>query len=213
MDERLAHAFRSLADGAEVGLPDEVREQIWHAVSGSLPAEERRVLVDRMASDPAYAEAWRIAHEMWTAAQGATPAAPPVRPVRRWAPAWLAAAAVLLVGTTVGLVTLRDTRSADEFRSASGYLVESRVAEEVLPRRAFRLRWAPGPEGARYRVTVTTEELVVIATAADLTEPQFAVPESSLSEIPTGARVLWQVEANLPDGTRVASRTFVTRIE
>jgi hypothetical protein len=117
------------------------------------------------------------------------------------------------VGTTIGLVSLREQRSGDQFRSSPGYVVQSRVPDAgVLPREAFRLQWAPGPEGARYRIRVTTADLVVLATAADLVAPEFLVEAPLLSQLPAGATVLWQVDAYLPDGERVTSRTFVTHV-
>jgi hypothetical protein len=215
-DERLAAAFRAIEDSSDAAVSDSERERIWLAVSGVLPAEERRVLVEQMATRPAYAEAWRVAHEMWQASQGRAtePADTSVsRYVRRWTAQWVAAAAVLLVGTTIGLVSLREQQSGDEFRSSPGYVVESLVPDAgALPRDAFRLRWAAGPEGARYRVRVTTEDLSVLATAADLSAPEFWVEAPLLSALPAGATVLWQVDAYLPDGERVTSRTFVTHV-
>lgn len=213
-DERLADAFRAIRDSS-VELTDRERDRIWQAVSGVLPAEQRRALVDQIATSPAHAEAWRVAHAMWRASQGTatetTETSVPAR-ARRWAPPW-AAAAVLLIGTAVGLVTLRNQPTGDEFRSSAGYVIESRVPDaDALPRDAFRLRWAAAPEGSRYRVRVTTEELVVLATAADLSTPEFHVAAPLLSTLPSGATVLWQVDAYLPDGERVTSRTFVTRV-
>ena len=215
-DERLADAFKAIADPSEADVPDRDRERIWLAVSGVLPAEERRALVEQMATSPAYAEAWRVAHEMWRASRGDTAAIahmPESQYARRWTPQWVAAAAVLLVGTTIGLVSLREQQQVDQFRSSPGYVVQSRVPDAgALPRDAFRLQWAAGPEGSRYRIRVTTEDLVVLATAADLAAPEFSVAAPLLSHLPPGATVLWQVDAYLPDGERVTSRTFVTHV-
>ena len=56
---------------------------------------------------------------------------------------------------------------ADTFRDAGSYVVESLVkTDETLPRDAFVLRWKPGPEGSRYQVSVTTEDLKLLKTAA-----------------------------------------------
>jgi hypothetical protein len=215
-DQRLADAFQALEDASGAGVSEDLRDRIWLAVSGVLPPEERHALVERMATDPACAEAWRVAHELWLASQGrardaagdSTGPSP-----RRWTSAWLGAAAVLLVGTTIGLITLRDEREGDEFRSSPGYAVESRVADDAtLPREAFLLRWAPGPEGSRYQIRVTTDDLTVLAAAADLGVPEFLVAAPLLSRLPAGAAVLWQVDAYLPDGQRVTSRTFVTHV-
>jgi hypothetical protein len=215
-DERLALAFRALADAPEIeDVPEELRERIWLAVSGALPPEERRELVERTVTDPACAEAWRIASELWRASQrlAVDEADVPSAPAVRWAPGWLAAAAVLLLGTTI-VISLLNRSPGDEFRASSGFVVESLLpAEAALPRAAFRLRWTPGPEGSRYQVRVTTEDLRVLTTAEDLTEAAFAVDPAVLAGLPAGAAVLWQVDAALPGGERLTSPTFVTRVE
>ena len=91
--------------------------------------------------------------------------------------------------------------------------MKSLVPPDVaLPRDAFRLRWTPGPEESRYQVRVTTEELRVLATAADLTSPEFTVEPAVLS-LPSGASVFWQVDVSLPNGERLTSPTFITRVK
>jgi hypothetical protein len=214
-DVRLAEAFQALEDPSGADVPEDLRERIWQAVSGALPAEERREIVDRVASDPACAEAWRVAAAMWQASQSTAPVLRAVPPrTTRWAPAWLATAAVLLLGTAIGVVSLLNRPQVDEFRASPGVAIESRLAPDVsLPREAFRLRWSPGPEGARYQVRVTTEDLRVLATTADLTEAQFTVEPAALAGLASGSRVFWQVEVLLPDGGRVASPTFVTHVQ
>ena len=117
-DERIAEAFRALGETHGAEVPEDLRERIWLAVSGALPPEERRELVERTATDPACAEAWRIANEMWRASQasaaGGAVAAPGL--AARFASRWLAAAAVLLLGTAFGVYSLslrhRATNSA-----------------------------------------------------------------------------------------------------
>ena len=215
-DDRLGEAFRALDDPSGSDVSDDLRDEIWLAVTGALPADRRRLIVDRMATDPACAEAWRIAHEMWRAAADTTAAIPAPQPsrARRWVAPWMAAAAVLLVGTTIGLVTLRDRRAGDQFRAPAGYAVQARQPDMAsLPREAFRLEWTAGPAGARYQVRVTAEDLTLLTTASDLNVPSFTVAPAQLAPYPAGAAILWQVEATLPDGDRVASRTFVTRVK
>jgi len=215
-EQRLADAFKAI-DAAEAAVPERDRDRIWLAVSGVLPVEERHALIEQTATSPAYAEAWRVAHEMWRASQDAASRnahALPPRPARRWAPQWISAAAVLLVGTTLGLVLLRENQAVDQFRSSPGYVVQSRVTDAgALPRDAFRLQWAAGPDGSRYGIRVMTEDLTVLATAADLTVPEYTVASPLLSQLPAGATVLWQVDAYLPDGERVSSPAFVTHVK
>jgi hypothetical protein len=216
-DERLAEAFRALGDTPGADVSEDLRERIWLAVSGTLPPEERRELVERTASDPQCAETWRVASEMWRASQGsAVDGATVAAPARttRSVPRWLAAAAALLVVTAIGVVSLRNQRSGDEFRASSGFVIGSLVpADMPLPRDAFRLRWTPGPEGSRYQLRVTTEDLQVLATAADLTASEFVIESAVLSGLTKGASVLWQVDVSLPNGERLTSSTFITRVE
>jgi len=217
-DERLAEAFRALGDTHGREVPQDLRDRIWLAVSGALPPEERRELVDRLATDPGCAEAWRVASELWQASQAsevdaATAAVAPGR-ATRWTRPWLAAAAVLLLGVTIGVVSLLNRPAGDEFRASPGYVVESLVPADITLRpAAFRLRWTPGPEGSRYQVRVTTEDLQVLATAADLATPEFAVEPTALSGLPAGASVFWQVDVSLPNGERITSPTFITRVD
>jgi len=219
-DQRLADAFRALRDTPADDVPEELRDRIWLAVSGALPPEERRDLVDRMAVDPACAEAWRVASEMWRASQtsaanGAVPAgSAEVIRATRWTPSWLAAAAALVLATTIGVVSILNRPPGDEFRTSRGTVVESLVpAVEPLPRDGFRLRWTPGPAGSRYDVRVTTEDLRVLATVADLTAPEFVLAPAALEGVPDGARVLWQVDVSLPNGERITSPTFITLVQ
>lgn len=213
-DERLRDAFQAIDDPVDADLPEELRDRIWRAVSGELPVAEREALVDRMAAEPAVAEAWRVAYQVWQASAAAAPAVT-TTPATRWTPSWLAAAAVLLLCTSLGVFTLLNrSQGGDEFRAAPGIVVESLISQDArLPRDAFRLRWTPGPTGARYQVRVTTEDLQVLATAADLPTAEFLVDREVLVAVPPGGRVLWQVDVVSPDGARQTSATFVTVVE
>jgi hypothetical protein len=62
-------------------------------------------------------------------------------------------------------------------------------------------------------VRATTEELQLLATAADLTAPEFVIDRVALSALPGGASVFWQVDVSLPNGERRTSSTFITRVE
>jgi len=211
-DDRLKAAFQSLSAVAGADCSREEIERVWQAVSGELPADERRNVVDRMASQPALAEAWRVAHELRLAQQeGAPREAEPA--ARSWTPAWIGLAALLVLTVGVGLVQF-SRPPADTFRDAGSYVVESLVpSDATLPRDAFVLRWKPGPEGSRYEVRVTTEDLRVLTTAADLTSPELTLPRELLSGVGPGTRVLWQVVVALPGGDTVSSQTFVVRAQ
>ena len=212
-DARLRTAFATLAEWPGPELSDEARERIWLAVSGELPADERRELIDRMAADPASAEAWRVAYEMWTASQGfVEPAMAPVRS-RPWTSPWLAAAAAMLIATTVGVGLLLNRPDVDEFRTSTGYTITSLVQDTLLPRDAFRLQWTSGPDGSLSQVRVTTEDLRLLATASDLTAAELVVAPEALQSLPSDATVFWQVEVALPTGERITSPTFAVGVQ
>jgi hypothetical protein len=213
VDTRLRQAFETRAIVPRTEVSDELRDRIWLAVSGELPAADRRELIDRMASDAACAEAWRAACELWQASQGHAGVA--LRPDRMgWRSNWLLMAATILIATAVGVVSLLDTPPADEFRASPGYVVSSLVqAETSLPRDSFRLQWTPGPEGSRYQVRVATDDLQLLAIAADLTVAEFVVQPAAFARLTSGSSVFWQVDVTLPTGERITSPTFVARVQ
>lgn len=210
-EQALARAFQGLADSAPGECSEADAALVWEAVHGDLDAAARRALVARLATEPALAEAWRLAHAFDVPA---TAGAAPLR-ARGWRAApWLAAAAVAVLGLTATLLVPRPAGDGATTRAGGAETVESLLAADaVLTRDAFVLRWRPGPEGTRYQVRVTTIDLRVLATARDLERADYAVPAAALADLPAGAPVLWQVEATVPTSGRVVSETFVTRIQ
>ena len=213
-DERLKSAFLALAATSADECSDDEIDRIWRAASGELDAEARRDLVDRMATSPAAAEAWRVAQAMRDA-QG-YPALPVVETRHSWSPTWIGLAAALVLTIGLGLFQLNrsTTQPADVYRDqAAPTTVESLVpSDSTLPRDAFLLRWSPGPAGSRYQLRVTTDDLRVLTTVADVNTPELTIPAAALDSVAPGARVLWQVVTTLPSGQTVSSPTFVVRV-
>ena len=143
-DAYQAAVARSSGDCA----PEDVN-RIWQAVAGELDVDARRDLIDRMATDPALAQAWRVAVELDRARGGVATSG---RQTTRWLPQafmGLAAAVIIAVGIRVFLV---DRAPADTFRAGAGTVVESLIASDAaLPADAFVLRWKPGPAGTALR--------------------------------------------------------------
>lgn len=214
MSELRERYLAAIADHDSTSEPD--AELIWGAVSGELPPERRREVVDRVAADPAWAEAWRLAWEIWSSTEEGRraldrPGAP--RGFWRHYGALAAAASVVLV-VGAALFIQRVLAPEPEFRNQQGPRIESLVSEsEPLPREDVVLAWTPGAAGATYEITVTTESLAPVATADRLDEPRYRVPASALQEIPAGGRLLWRVRARAPDGTELRSPTFVTLVQ
>lgn len=210
--EALRRGFHSLADEAPGECSAADLAAVWSAVRGELDADARRALVDRLASDPALAEAWRVAQALGSPDAPVVAAVSAPRP--SWPAPWLAAAALVILGVSAALLVPQLRRSEPMLRQPGVYTVDSLlVPEATIPRDAFALRWTAGPDGSRYRVRVTTEDLRVIATASDLTAPVFRVPPDDLAAVPAGGVVFWQVDVTLPANARVSSRTFVTRVQ
>lgn len=208
-DERLRAAFQARRTQATPHESCPAAAELWSAVRGEGTLESRRALIDHTSACGACAEAWRLAMDVSRDLASAR------RPWQRsFAPLAAAAALVLALGGGVWLYWVPRHVEAPVFRGGEGPIIRSLVPEdEALPRRDFRLRWSSGPDGSRYDVRVTTESLQVLAGGQRLAEPSFLVPENALAPLPKDSRILWRVEVALPDGERVASPTFVTRLE
>ena len=211
VETALRDAFQSVAAQSSRDCTSEEVERIWLAVSGTLEIEQRRDLIDRMATDPALAQAWRVAHELERARQGESMLT--VTPARPWLrTALMGIAATLILAAGVRLYVNRTP--SDEYRAGASYVVESQIASDAtLPRDAFVLRWKPGPDGSRYTVRVTTEDLKLLATATEITAPELSVPRETVAPLASGTRVLWQVVMSVPSGETISSQTFVVRVQ
>ncbi|RKG63665.1 hypothetical protein D7V80_29735 [Corallococcus sp. CA054B] len=230
--ERLRTALRE--DDA-AGEPVDA-DLVWRAVRQELPVEERRAVIERVAADPAWAQAWRLAKALSQAAAEAERGAPAVvaevpatgveAPAKvvsltarrfwqgRQAMAAMAATVVVLVGA---VVVLRQQQQAQvdptRIRGGAAEAITSSVPEATaLPRERFVLRWSGVPQAVSWSVQVSSEDLKVFHRAERLGAREYTVPVDVLAELPSGARVLWQVEARLPDGSVQRGSTFVNRL-
>nr|WP_255207688.1 hypothetical protein [Myxococcus sp. AM009] len=206
-------------------------DRIWRAVSGALPAEERRAVVERVAADPAWAAAWRLAHELNCASQrsssdgraggqgararsdgGGTRGERGFR--FAWSrPLWGAVATAALVLVVVG-VSLPENPDAPSLRGRDAAGLVSCLPEDApLRRQDCVLRWSGGTEDTRWSVRLSTEDLRLVHRADSLEQSEYRVPESVLAPLKAGTKLLWQVEARLPDGQVLRSTTFVNRLE
>jgi len=215
--ERLRAAWRA-GEAGRSSPPCPAVEAIWEAAAGEASPTRVEGIVDHTIACGACAEAWRVARAIVAERRadgehvGATSESA-IGWSRRWAT--LAAAAIIVVAAGVAYQQgwfVRDEPAV--FRSGSDSTgVRSLVDDSPLPRGRFVLSWTPGPEGSRYNVTVTTEDLVPIASASALEVTEFIVPEAALALLPSGATIVWQVETVAADGRRVQSAAFLTRVE
>jgi hypothetical protein len=190
-------------------------ETLWSAVRGELPAEQMREVVDHVAACAACAEDWRLAAELVRQEEKAATVPGKVIPGRfgRWRP--LAAAAALAAGLLIAVGVYR-TQPVQEptYREVQHAGIRSLLPEgQALPRQAAVLRWSPLAGAVSYEVQVSTEDLRTVATAKGQTATEYRVPESALAGLPSGARLLWQVDAVRPDGTHENSQTFITPVK
>ncbi len=215
----LRDAFTALAAVAGDGSRCPEPGRLWGSAREELAGRENEEVLLHLGECTACATAWRLARELSLAEAGESPVAAAAdhrlpRLLRRWTP--LLAAAVVVVGVGALLVARLPPRAAREpvYRSREGRWLETRVPSGTsLPRGAFVLHWAEGPQGTTYDLHVTTETLTPLALAPGLRQPQHQVEEAELAAVVSGERVLWRVIAHLPDGRAVASRTFVTAVQ
>jgi hypothetical protein len=206
----LRAALQKLADTAPVEGVD--TERLWRAVTSEVSAEERREVVEKVAQDPSWAVAWRLAHEMWTASREE---AAPVRVVRRRSTnplAWGALAAGLATAVGLGIWNAEGPAAVGD-RDATGARIESLLRSEgTLSRADAVLRWT-GPSGATWDVRVTSDDLVHVHATSGVAATEYRLPDGFVSQLLPGSRVLWQVEARLPGGGTLRSDTFVNRLD
>lgn len=191
-------------------------DTILAAVRGELPPRELRNALDHLASCASCSEDWRLGAEIERQpSEPATSASPRSARVIQgrfgsWRP--LAAAASLAAGLLITVGVYRNGGLSPQpptYREAGDTAVHSLLAEgQALPRQGAVLRWSAVPGAASYDVRVSTDDLRPVQTAESLTGTEYRIPDASLAALPAGAKLLWQVEAVFPDGTRRTSPTF-----
>ncbi|HEY0554495.1 MAG TPA: zf-HC2 domain-containing protein [Thermoanaerobaculia bacterium] len=194
-------------------------EKLWSAVRGELDPQAMREVLDHVALCSACAEDWRLAAEL-NRQQAGESAVTPGRVLQgrfgRWRP--LAATAALAAGLLLAVGVWRAEMAPHQapiYREARHESIRSLLpAGQALPRQDAVLRWSPLPGAASYDVRVTTEDLFqTVASAQGTTTTELRVPAAALAGLPPGAKLLWQVDAVRPDGTRETSPTFTTPLQ
>jgi hypothetical protein len=156
---------------------------------------------------------WRLARDVSEEAFSDEIVPETARRPPRWVFAAAAAAAMLVIGLTVFQFSLQENRSTPIYRSDPSGVVESLIPSgSAVPKNEFVLKWS-GPQGARYDVVVGDEDLRPLAEARMLEATDYRVSPEVLAGLPRGARILWRVVAELPDGRRVSSPTFANEVE
>lgn len=187
---------------------------------GSLSAETRESrrqqteeLVDELSASAEVAEAWRLASELAPpAAVTAFPAVPRNdRASRRTTWAWLATAAVLILGVGFGWRLLRPGEEVPVYRSGEARTIAPALSGDSLSRQDPVLRWT-AIGGARYRVRLLTADLQLLDESPELAAAEYRVDAGTLAGIPANGTLAWQVEARLPGEGNLTSPTFLIRV-
>lgn len=196
-------------------------ETIWDAASGSLPPDRVGTLGEHAAGCLACTAVWReatiLAREVASGRDSAPPSRGPYpgRIALHWR-LFAALGAAALLGMVAICLSQYDPppKGGDSvLREPEAGSIRSLLSEAApIARDDFRLRWTDWSVGARYRVQVTTAELDLLSEGRDLERPEFLVPVTALQDVAVGEAVLWQVEAVVPDGSRVTSPTFVAQV-
>jgi hypothetical protein len=194
-------------------------ETLWAAVRGELAPQPLRELLDHVALCAACAEDWRLAVELNRQQAAETATAPgKVLPGRfgRWRP--LAAAAALAAALLISVTVWRaeaPSQAPPVFREASHASIHSLLPNgQALARQDAVLRWTPEAGATSYDVRVSTEDVLqTVASAKGATATELRIPASALANLPPGTKLLWQVDALLPDGRRESSPTFTTPLQ
>jgi len=214
-DQRLRFAIASLDEIRGTGTDCPAAGRIWESATGGLPPLDDRAVVSHVGECGSCSAAWRIAREL---ARDEAPAASvaPSKGVtwRNWVP--MAAAASLVVAVvSVGVLWLREPADGPPvYRTQQGDLLEAvPPVSGALSRDSCVLRWTAGPEGTAYGLLVMDTNLRPLARAMWLQRPEYTVTPEDLASVPAGGSIQWRVTAHLPDGRRVVSRTFTTRLE
>ena len=220
-EERVHQALVATAEEAQPSATSPSPDRIWDAVQGQLPRREAQDVIDAALRDPAgYAElrmALALTAELEALeVEGAPPASTESSRSernRRWGVLAFALAAALLAA-----LTLRSRGEAPvashgaDYRDGGNSSLGSELEPgESLPRDAFELRWSSVP-GAHYTISVSTESARLVTHRRGLRKPSLTIPPAKLSDLPSGTRLLWRVEAVLEDGTRERSPTFVVNL-
>ena len=180
-------------------------DELYEAASGNLERARRLEIIDHVAKCAECTQAWQIALDV-----GAREAKVSVTQ-RPWRFA-LAASVILAVGVVTYLVLPVD-QGTPQYRDGVDPLAPVSAVGNTLPRDQFVLRWSAGPPGTTYLVRLSTADLAPVLFRSDIESAELAVPSSALANVKAGEELLWQVEAQLPDGRRVVSQTYPVRVE
>lgn len=232
-DSRMREAFARL-DG-EPGEPVDP-ETLWAVMRGKADPDTVAEIAERLRDDPALREEWALAQSFADAAEreetetetGVNVVARAVEPEpseeAKPAPAanagsyrtWLVVAAVAAAVLLAVLLTRKDRVDYQDdprqMREGDAEGIKALVTGKIS-RSAPVLRWSAVENAKHYKLSVTTQALEPVFERAGLTKTELEVPVDALAPVPVGAKLLWRVEASMPDGTKRRSTTFTVELQ
>jgi len=212
-DETLKTAFVNGSwETAPERCPD--TETLWTSAAGELDSAADETVILHLARCPQCSSVWRLAREMGAAGEvdGGTvvsiEGARRSRASRRSVVLALAATVLLGVGLSTVMINRRDTVGPSVYREQRSVSDSSEVS--VMSRTDCRLRWKAGPDGSTYDLVVTDENLDVLVSIKNLSDPEYRIDPKDL---PLSGEIFWRVTVHFPNGEVHSSETLTTRIE
>ncbi len=181
-------------------------ETLWRAVRGELSGQDLESLATHLRSCGACGDGMAVTAELVAQSEPR---------VLAWRPRRIGRAVAGITALAAGLLLFLNHREsaprdgADPVVSRGEFPAGATirpVSKEEQPAADARLQWTPVPGAVRYRVQVSTENLRAVLDRT-LAETSLTLPPGLGTE-----RLLWQVEALLPDGRTVTSSTFRIRL-
>jgi hypothetical protein len=201
----LRTAFQD-SQAANVDEPCPAPEALWALTRGELDASSARPIVLHSSRCARCGSALRIAIEM---GQQVSPAmATNVVPFRRFRLGVSIGLAAAIAATVIIVPQLRPADSGIHERGGAPEGIRSLVPSTPRSRSGLVLEWSPYPAAVRYQVSLAAPDLRVVFQKTGVSGTRVEVPEAALASVPRGGRLVWNVEATLPDGRTVQSPAF-----
>ncbi|MGZ6077276.1 MAG: hypothetical protein ACXWK6_05680 [Myxococcaceae bacterium] len=202
-------AFRR-SQASSLDEPCPTPEELWALTRGELARARSSPIILHSSRCARCGAALRIGLEMAEQLDGAA-AGPKIIPLRRFSLGLGLAAAI--AATVLIVPYVRSPKSEIHERGGVPDEVRSLVPSTPRSRAGLVLEWSPYPDAVRYQVTLASRDLHVLFQKVGLNGTRVEVPEAALATVPSGARLIWHVEAILADGRAIKSPAFDLVVE
>jgi len=194
------------SEATSVDEPCPAPEDLWALTRGELPEQSARRIILHSSRCAQCGSALRMALELGERLDPVV-AAPNVTPLRRRLAVGMGVA-LAIAATIVAVPHLRQSETGIHERGGTTDGVRSLVPGTPRPRSGLVLEWTAYPGAVRYQVTLASADLRVLFQKAGVSGTRVDVPETAVASVPRGARLVWEVEAILPDVRAIKSAAF-----